>query len=92
MPWESWISRVCEEFSCRPSEAVQEWLDAPVGWLEGMIMDRAYARAKHAYDQFSLMDEQARRSLMRQPIFQRVREIEFALAAEEIAARESIDG
>lgn len=76
MPWEWWIGRLCEEFHCLPSQALREWLRVPAGLLESIIEMRAYAGAKARYE----FDPKATGGLA-----QLVKELEFELAAEEIA-------
>ena len=48
-PFEWLVSRVCEEFHCLPSQAVDELLDNDRIVLDIMGL-RAYARAKEAID------------------------------------------
>ena len=43
------LSRICEEFNCLPSAAIQEWEDQPAGLLESIIDMRAYAAAHRIY-------------------------------------------
>lgn len=50
LPFAYWISRVCEEFQCLPSEAERELRRQPVGWIEEVIEARHYAKAKEVYD------------------------------------------
>lgn len=82
MPFAFWLARLCEEFQCLPSAALQEWRQAPAGLLEEIIEMRAYARAKEMVDGATTAD--ARKRLPRTPLFELVKEIEFALAHEEI--------
>lgn len=44
------MSRVCEEFACLPSEAERELNDSPVGYVESLMLMRAYARHLDAFD------------------------------------------
>lgn len=46
VPTEWWISRLCEEFHCLPSEALREWRTAPAELLETIVEFRAFAQAK----------------------------------------------
>lgn len=73
-PWEWWISRVCEEFACLPSEAARELARVPVGLIDVILEARAYARAKQVYDQ-----AQSKKDLPRSPWIEQVKAIEFAL-------------
>ncbi len=49
-PWEWAVSRVCEEFHCLPSAAVNELMDDPDRLALEIIELRAYARAKEQLD------------------------------------------
>ena len=49
-PFEWIVSRVCEEFSCLPSEALRELLDDPNNMALDIIELRAYARTKQQID------------------------------------------
>ncbi len=49
-PWEWIVSRVCEEFSCLPSAAVNEIMDDPNNYALDILELRAYQRAKEALD------------------------------------------
>lgn len=51
MPMSVLIGRLCEEFSCTPSVAMREWLNAPCGFLEEILEARAYMAAKVAVDE-----------------------------------------
>jgi hypothetical protein len=48
-PFEYFIGRLCEEFSCLPSAAWREWQRLPAGCLEQVIEYRAFARAYQVY-------------------------------------------
>lgn len=50
VPFAYWVSRVCEEFQCLPSEAERELRRQPVGWIEEVVEARHYAKAKDVYD------------------------------------------
>lgn len=78
-----WIGRICEEFHCLPSQALIEWQDAPCGLLEDIIEARAFAAAKQVVD--STADA---KHLPDSPMVALVQQIEFAVAAEEIARGE----
>jgi len=68
-PWEWWVSRLCEEFGCLPSQAVIEWEAAPAGLLEDICEMRAYARARAAYQQAQQMDDGPEKTrIMRDPL------------------------
>jgi hypothetical protein len=87
MPLVAWLSRICEEFGCVPSEAYREWVDTPTGMVEDILGYRAYAKAKAAYDQKAQMSPEQRSRIMAEPLVQEVREIEFALMQEAMEAR-----
>ncbi|HXG56672.1 MAG TPA: hypothetical protein VNJ03_14945 [Vicinamibacterales bacterium] len=89
MPFAFWIGRLCEEFTCVPSVAYREWLHAPAGLLEDVIEARAYARAKEMTD--AADTSEARKRLPQTPLFQLVKEIEFALVRGEIDGATSTD-
>ncbi len=44
------ISRVCEEFHCLPSQAIEEMEAAPLNLVFDIIALRAYAETKHRID------------------------------------------
>lgn len=46
MPFEWWVSLVCEHFHCMPSVALREIETAPMFLLETIVMFRAYAQAR----------------------------------------------
>ena len=50
MPFEWLVSRVCEEFSCLPSQAVKELMDDPLQMATEIMHLRSYAEAKHILD------------------------------------------
>jgi len=87
MPVTAWLNRICEEYHCRPSEAWQEWVEAPVGWLEELIEARAYMAAKATYDRLSDYDAQARARVMSQPIMQLVKDVDLGIAQAELERR-----
>lgn len=41
-PFALWIGQIAEAFNCRPSQAYEEWLQAPAGFLEEIIEARAF--------------------------------------------------
>ena len=67
--------------------AYREWLIAPAGLLEEIIEARSFESAKGIYDRLSDYDEKTRMKLMGDPLMQLVREVDFAIAAEELAKR-----
>lgn len=79
------MNRICEAFNCRPSQAYQEWLRLPVGLLEEVLEARAYEQAKSMTD--AADTSEARKRLPQTPLFEMVKDIEFALADEEMQAR-----
>jgi len=50
-PEEWFVSRVCEEFGCLPSEALAELQDGPTRLVLDVMELRAYAEAKRAVEQ-----------------------------------------
>ncbi len=49
-PFEWIVSRICEEFHCRPTEAMQELRDDRWRLTFAILEMRAYAHAKHRLD------------------------------------------
>ncbi len=49
-PFEWVVSRICEEFHCLPTAAINELFDDPSGMAIEILELRAYARAKEALD------------------------------------------
>jgi hypothetical protein len=76
-----WLSRICEEFHCLPSEALREWLMAPAGLIEEVLEARAYAYAKARVD----AKDAPKGGPSDTPMMERVKEIELAIVAEELA-------
>jgi hypothetical protein len=76
-----WLSRICEEFHCLPSAALREWLTAPVGLIEEVLEARAYAYAKARVD----AKDAPKGGPPDTPMMERVKEIELAIVAEELA-------
>jgi hypothetical protein len=74
LPLEFIIGRICEEFHCLPSAAWREWRNLPAGFLETILDDRAYARAKATYD--------AKGQRYEPPLTDLVTEHDFALVQE----------
>jgi hypothetical protein len=77
-----WISRLCEEFHCRPSEAIQEWERAPAGLLESILEVRAFIAAKQVYDR-----AENKNQIPDEPLVQLVKAFDFAEAESELAAK-----
>jgi len=77
-----WVSRMCEEFHCLPSEALRERLIAPCGLLEEVLEVRAYTAAY-----FSVQAKDAPKGGTRPTpeLELLVRQIEGELAAAEMA-------
>jgi len=73
---------LCEEFHCRPSQALREWQQAPCDLLETILEFRAYAQAKHVVE-----NAKSRTDIPQTPLTQLVQEIEFEIAAEDIEAQ-----
>jgi len=83
----------CNAFPGRfPSEIAQEERRLPVGMLDEILEARAFMEAKGIYDRLSDYDEKTRMKLMRDPLMQLVREIDLAIAAEEIKKRRGEQG
>ena len=49
-PFEWVVSRICEEFHCLPTEAVNEMLDDPCNMALDILELRSYARMKDQID------------------------------------------
>jgi hypothetical protein len=77
-PWEWVISRICEEFNCLPSQALNEMLDDPSSMALEIIELRAYARAKELIDTTDKQDK-----LPNNPMIDRVFEITDYLGKQE---------
>lgn len=67
------MSRICEEFGCLPSLAVDE----PLGLCLAIIEQRAYARAKDIVERTEHLDD-----LPDDPMVKLVQEIQWDLARE----------
>ena len=78
-PPEEWvISRVCEEFHCLPSAAIEELEAGPLNLATDIIMLRAYAEAKRAVDGAKSEDD-----LPNSPLIDQVMEIQAELIKEQ---------
>jgi hypothetical protein len=84
MPSAFWIERMCEAFHCLPSEAEREARIQPVGWLEEILEARHYAECYHLWT-----TAKRKADVPDSPMMQVVKEIEFALVAEERKAQEA---
>lgn len=82
VPWEWWVSRLCEEFHCLPSQALREWWAAPVGLLETILEYRAFAAAKAIVDAADRLED-----IPQTPMTTLVQEVEFALAKQRRTSR-----
>ena len=51
MPEQWLVSRICEEFGCKPSEAVQELQEGPTQLVLDIMELRAYVQAKRTVEQ-----------------------------------------
>lgn len=49
-PHEHWVSRICEEFGCLPSEAERERERTPAGLLDRVIEARRFAEMVRIYE------------------------------------------
>jgi hypothetical protein len=88
-PSEWLISRVCEEFGGYPAEAL-EAIENDVGGLIFKIIDfRAYAKAKHAYEEGQKETDLNRRP--QGPLIDIVRDIDWELNKERLAKANSKD-
>ena len=79
MPVEWFLSRLCEEFHCLPSEALKEWEHAPCGLLETIIKMRAFAVTKAMCDRAKKAEDRPDT-----PLAHLLTEIEFEFAEEEM--------
>lgn len=77
MPYAFWVSRMCEEFQCLPSQIEAEIGRLPAGFLDDVIEARRFAEYKAAYDR----DPQ---TVAQEGLGALVYEIDFDLAQEEI--------
>jgi hypothetical protein len=75
-PWI--VSRVCEEFGCAPSVALEE-LERNEALVFDVMELRAYARGKQVYDALGSMSDAERRRAQADRIVQLVTETDFAL-------------
>ena len=79
-PPEAWIvSRICEEFGCLPSQAINELAIDVRKHLFQIIKMRAYANAKHRLDNMS-----AGENLDNVPMIEEVLRTDVAIAKGEI--------
>lgn len=74
-------------FHCLPSEAEAELRRAPVGWIEEVIEAGVYADLKALYD--GADSDEAMKRLPKTPLMETVKEIDEALAFEEIEAKKA---
>lgn len=81
-PFTQWLSRVCEEFHCLPSEAWREQQRLPVGLLEEIIEARAYASLKMMFD--SATTAEAHSALPDTPLMVLVMQITAEVAQEQM--------
>lgn len=88
MPWEWWVSRLCEEFGCVPSVAMAEIRRVPAGLLEDIVELRAYARAKQAYDAAETAEARDR-LVQTSALADLVEDIEFTIQTEALARRKA---
>jgi len=84
------LDLICVEFSCLPSAAERE-LETHGERVLDVLWTRMYTRAKSAYDEKGVSPER-RVALLADPMVQLVRDTEFALAAEALAAKRSEGG
>ena len=86
LPETYYLSRICEEFGCLPSEAERELRRQPVGWLEEIIEARHYAKAKSVYDKA----ENKSAVTKDDPLMRLVEENEYAHAKAHILRRRAL--
>ncbi len=77
MPEFLYISRLSEALHCRPSEALQEWLSTPAGWLDGVLEARLFDETKH------VMDTKPPTEWPATEMVERIKAIDLALAHED---------
>lgn len=80
---------MCEAFSCRPSQAMREIEDAPVGLIESILTLRSYAANLRDYQAACQRNDEKGANADR---FASVRAHEFAIHQEEIEARRARKG
>jgi hypothetical protein len=73
-PFEWVVSRICEEFHCLPTAAVNELFDDPGGMAIEILELRAYARAKEALD-----NAKSKNDVPSSPMVDKVMEIQSEL-------------
>jgi len=78
MPVIWWVSRLCEEFHCLPSQAWREYQNLPSGIIEEILEARQYVSVRNAYEQAT---DTAK--LPQSEMLDLVREIDFSLAQED---------
>lgn len=83
MPWTWWVSRVCEEFHCLPSEALKELRRAPEGLVEDIVEARAFAATWRVWS-----EAKEKKSVPPSPMLDLVIEIEMTVRQEQIAAQQ----
>lgn len=86
MPLAWFLSRLCEEFHCLPSEALREWERAPSGLLEEILELRAFAHAKQICDH-----AKEAKDIPQTPMTDLVQTIEFGLMRERRRKRDADD-
>ena len=70
-PFEWFISRVCEEFNCLPSQAVRELMTDPAQTAIDIMELRAYVKAKEVLD-----NAKNQKDIPDSPVIDRVFEIQ----------------
>lgn len=76
------MSRLCEEFSCLPSQAIREWREAPDGLIEDILEARVVAETWRIWSR-----AERKSDLPASPMLDLVAAIDMALDAEQLKAR-----
>lgn len=82
MPTVWWVSRLCDEFACLPSQAIREWREAPEGLIEDILEARAVAATWRTWTSAERKTE-----LPASPLMDLVAGIDMGLDADALQAR-----
>ena len=86
MPEAFWVSRICEEFHCLPSQAFCEVRRVPAGWLDEILEARHFASAYHLWT-----TARRKSDVPKSEMVDLVKQIEFGLVQDELDARQADD-